>query len=79
GLPTWYEVRVNRDGHIARTPRFDLMVTLNPASYEQDIAEVVPGGYVVYDSTWPLDEDLQREDLTFLGVPMGKMCVDGFE
>ena len=79
GLPTWYEVRVNRDGHTARTPRFDLMVTLNPASYEQDIAEVVPGGYVVHDSTWPLDEDLLREDVTFLGVPMGRMCVEEFE
>ena len=79
GLPTWYEVRVSRDGHTARTPRFDLMVTLNPASYERDIAEVAPGGYVVYDSTWPLDEDLQRDDVTFLGVPMGQMCVEAFE
>ncbi len=79
GLPTWYEVRVNREGHTARTPRFDLMVILNPASYEQDIAEVAPGGYVVYDSTWPLDEHLQRDDVTFLGVPMGQMCVDAFE
>jgi 2-oxoglutarate ferredoxin oxidoreductase subunit alpha len=79
GLPTWYEVRVNRDGHITRTPRFDLMVTLNPNSVEQDIAEVVPGGYVVHDSSWPLDESLRREDVTFLGVPMGQMCVEAFE
>ena len=79
GLPTWYEVRVSRDGHMARTPRFDLMVTLNPNSVEQDIAEVVPGGYVVHDSSWPLDESLRREDVTFLGVPMGQMCVEAFE
>ncbi|MEJ2371389.1 MAG: 2-oxoacid:acceptor oxidoreductase family protein, partial [Gemmatimonadales bacterium] len=79
GLPTWYEVRVNRDGHIARTPRIDLMVTLNPNSEERDIAEVVPGGYVVHDSSWPLEEELRREDVTFLGVPMGQMCVEAFE
>ena len=79
GLPTWYEVRVNRDGHTARTPRFDLMVTLNPASIERDIAEVQPGGYVVHDSSWPLEARLRREDVTFLGVPMGQMCVEAFE
>ena len=79
GLPTWYEVRVNRDGHIARTPRFDLMVSLNPNSVERDIAEVVSGGYVIHDSSWPLAEELRREDVTFLGVPMGQMCVEAFE
>jgi 2-oxoglutarate ferredoxin oxidoreductase subunit alpha len=79
GLPTWYEIRVSRDAHTARTPHFDLVVTLNPASEQRDIAEVQPGGYVVHDSSWPLEEDRRRDDVTFLGVPMGQMCVEAFE
>ncbi|HMI87661.1 MAG TPA: 2-oxoacid:acceptor oxidoreductase subunit alpha [Polyangiaceae bacterium] len=78
GLPTWYEVRVNQDGYTSRTPDFDLMVAMNAETYGADIREVVTGGYVVYDSTWPLDDALHREDVTFLGVPLAKMCTDAF-
>ena len=38
GLPTWYEIRVNKHGYTARTPHFDLMVALNPATYQKDVA-----------------------------------------
>src|SRR5207302_9336881 len=78
GLPTWYEVRVNKDGHTARTPDFDLMVAMNAETYAMDIREVVSGGYVLYDSTWPLDKALSRPDVTFLGVPLAKMCTEAF-
>ena len=78
GLPTWYEVRVNQDGYTARTPDFDLMVAMNAETYAADIREVVSGGYVLYDSTWPLDKALSREDVTFLGVPLAKMCTEAF-
>ena len=44
GLPTWYEIRVSRRGYTARTPTFDLMVALNPATYQKDVAEVRSGG-----------------------------------
>jgi 2-oxoglutarate ferredoxin oxidoreductase subunit alpha len=74
GLPTWYEIRVNEHGYTARTPRFDLMVALNPASYEKDVAEVRSGGWLLYDSTWPLDAALRRPDVTYLGVPLAEMC-----
>ena len=50
GLPTWYEIRVSKDGYTARTPRFDLMVALNPATYAKDVAEVRSGGWLIYDS-----------------------------
>jgi 2-oxoglutarate ferredoxin oxidoreductase subunit alpha len=79
GLPTWYEIRVNKHGHTARSPIFDLMVAMNPKTYEQDIAEVRSGGVVLYDSSWPLDEDLLREDATILGVPLSHMCVEAFK
>jgi 2-oxoglutarate ferredoxin oxidoreductase subunit alpha len=79
GLPTWYEIRVSREGYLARTPHFDLVVALNPATYARDVAEVEPGGYLLYDSSWPLDPALHRDDIRFLGVPMGQMCVERFE
>jgi 2-oxoglutarate/2-oxoacid ferredoxin oxidoreductase subunit alpha len=79
GLPTWYEIRVSKDGYKARTPHFDLMVALNPASYAKDVAEVRTGGWLMYDSTWPLDERLKRADVTYLGVPLADMCNSAFK
>src|SRR3954447_9245103 len=78
GLPTWYEIRVNKDGHTARTPNFDLLVALNPATYAKDVAEVRPGGYLLHDSTWPLADELRREDVTLLGVPLAALCNEAF-
>ena len=78
GLPTWYEIRVSRDGWTARTPDFDLVVAMNPATYERDIAEVRGGGWLLHDSSWPLDTALLRDDVTFIGIPLGRMCVEAF-
>ena len=78
GLPTWYEIRVNKDGHTARTATFDLMVAMNAETYARDIKEVPPGGWVLYDSSWPLNLTMLRDDVTFLGVPFAKMCADAF-
>ena len=74
GLPTWYEIRVSRRGYTARTPTFDLMVALNPATYQKDVAEVRSGGWLIYDSTWPFDSRLTRPDVTYLGIPLSEMC-----
>ena len=74
GLPTWYEIRVNKHGYTARTPHFDLMVALNPATYAKDVAEVRPNGWLLFDSTWPLDDRLHRSDVTYLGIPLAEMC-----
>ena len=72
GLPTWYEVRVSEAGYLARRDGIDLMVAMNPQTFKEDLAEVVPGGWLLYDSTlprlWP------REDITILGVPIAEMC-----
>ena len=78
GLPTWYEIRVSKDGYTARTPHFDLMVALNPATYERDVAEVRSGGWLLHDSTWPLDETLRRPDVSYLGIPLAEMCTSAF-
>ena len=74
GLPTWYEIRVNKNGYTARTPNFDLMVAMNPATYQKDISEIRTGGWLMYDSTWPLDPRLARPDVTYLGIPLAEMC-----
>jgi 2-oxoglutarate ferredoxin oxidoreductase subunit alpha len=78
GLPTWYEIRVNKDGYSARALDYDLMVAMNSQTYAEDIQEVRAGGYVLYDSSWPLDLDLRRADVTFLGVPLAEMCNRNF-
>jgi 2-oxoglutarate ferredoxin oxidoreductase subunit alpha len=78
GLPTWYEIRVNASGYTARALDYDLIVAMNSQTYAADIAEVSTGGYVLYDSSWPLDPDLERDDVNFLGVPLAKMCLENF-
>ena len=79
GLPTWYEIRVNKDGYTARTPHFDLMVALNPATYDKDVAEVRANGWLLYDSSWPLDDRLKRPDVTYIGIPLAEMCNSSFK
>lgn len=78
GLPTWYEIRVSKDGYTARPERVDLVVALNPATYAKDVAAVKKSGWLLYDSSWPLDRALERDDISVLGVPFGRMCVDAF-
>jgi 2-oxoglutarate ferredoxin oxidoreductase subunit alpha len=79
GLPTWYEIRVSADGWVARPGHVDLVVALNPETYRKDVAAVRPGGWLLYDSSWPLDPALVREGITILGIPFGRMCVEAFE
>jgi len=79
GLPTWYEIRVSKDGYTARPSEIDLVVALNPATYAKDVAAVRPGGYLLYDSSWPLDAALVRDGITILGIPFGRLCVENFE
>jgi len=79
GLPTWYEIRVQKDGHTARALQYDLVVAMNAQTYAADIAEVSSGGYVLFDSTWPLPSELLRPDVTFLGVPLAALCAENFQ
>ena len=78
GLPTWYEIRVTRDGHRARAGHTDIMIALNAETYARDLAEVASGGYFIYDSTWPRAALLKREDVTVIGVPLARLCNDNF-
>ena len=79
GLPTWYEVRVTKDGFQSRSNRVDIMVTMNAQTYSKDMSDVAAGGWLIYDSTWPRSRLLNREDITVLGIPLSKMCNDQFD
>jgi 2-oxoglutarate ferredoxin oxidoreductase subunit alpha len=70
GLPTWYEVRVSGGDWLGRRGGVDLMIAMNPQTWNADIAEIEAGGYLLYDSTKPLTNQKLRDDLTLLGVPL---------
>jgi 2-oxoglutarate ferredoxin oxidoreductase subunit alpha len=78
GLPTWYEIRVTRDGHRARAGHTDIMIALNAETYARDLAELASGGYFIYDSTWPRAALLKRDDVSVIGVPLARLCNDNF-
>src|SRR3712207_287167 len=70
GLPTWFEVRVSGDGHLGRRGGVDLMVAMNPQTWDKDLAEIEPGGYLFDNSTKPLPPSKFRADVTTIGVPL---------
>jgi len=75
GLPTWYEVRVSERGWLGRRGGgVDLMVAMNPQTWDKDVAEVEPGGYLFYDSTKPLPPSKFREDINVIGMPLMEIC-----
>jgi len=73
GLPTWYEVRVSERGWLGRRGGTDLMVAMNPQTWDADVAEIEPGGYLFYDNTKPLPRSKFREDVTAIGVPLTQL------
>jgi 2-oxoglutarate ferredoxin oxidoreductase subunit alpha len=78
GLPTWYEIRINGEGHLARSGFVDVMVAMNAQTYQEDLKEVTPGGTLIYDSTWPRNRVLSRPDIRILGIPLARMCNETF-
>jgi 2-oxoglutarate ferredoxin oxidoreductase subunit alpha len=74
GLPTWYEVRICDAGHIGRRGGVDLMVAMNPQTWDRDVAEIEPGGYLLYDSTKPMPPSKFREDVNVIGIPLTAIC-----
>ena len=79
GLPTWYEIRVTRDGWRARSGRVDLMVAMNAETYAHDLREVAAGGWLLYDSTWPRPALNSRDEVRTFGVPLAQLCNEHFE
>jgi 2-oxoglutarate ferredoxin oxidoreductase subunit alpha len=76
GLPTWYEVRVTEDGWLGRRGGVDMMVAMNPQTWDADVAEVESGGYLFYDSTRAMPSSKLRDDVHVIGVPLTAICND---
>ena len=74
GLPTWYEVRVTEAGHLGRRGGTDMMVAMNPQTWDADVAELEPGGYLFYDSTRALPPSKFRDDIRVIGMPLTEIC-----
>src|SRR6201982_2915571 len=74
GLPTWYEVRISQNSHPGRRGGVDLMVAMNPETWDEDVAEIEPGGYLFYDSTKPLPASKFRQDINVIGAPLTAIC-----
>jgi 2-oxoglutarate ferredoxin oxidoreductase subunit alpha len=78
GLPTWYEVRVSENGYLGRRGGVDMMVAMNPQTWDQDLKEIEPGGYLFYDSTKPLPKSKFRDDITVIGMPLTEICNESY-
>ena len=74
GMPTWYEMRVSGAGWLGRQGGCDMMVAMNPQTWDRDVAELAPGGYLFYDSTKMLPRSRFRDDITVLGLPLTEIC-----
>ena len=79
GLPTWYEVRISGDGHMAaRGGGVDLMVAMNPQTWDEDVKSIAPGGYLFYDNTKPMAPSKFRNDIIVVGVPLTRMSNEAY-
>ena len=76
GLPTWFEVRVSEKGYLGRREGVDIVVAMNPQSYNEDLMELNSGGYLLYDSSWK--RDFKRTDINVIEIPLTKLCVEEF-
>ena len=78
GLPTWYEVRVTAEGYLGARGGTDMMVAMNPQTFDQDVASIEPGGYLFYDSSRPVPASKLRNDIVVLGMPLTDICTREF-
>jgi 2-oxoglutarate ferredoxin oxidoreductase subunit alpha len=74
GLPTWYEVRISEAGHLGRRGGVDLMVAMNPQTWDKDVKSIEAGGYLFYDSSKPLPPSKFRDDINVVGMPLTEIC-----
>jgi len=72
GLPTWYQLRVTPQGHMARRDQVDILVAFNAATWHQDLRTVRPGGVVVHEEAFSTAE--ARTDITYYPVPFSKLA-----
>src|SRR5947207_3269363 len=74
GLPTWFTIRANKDGWIARKKEVDIMVCMNAQTARDDVMALEPGAVCIYDA--PLNCKTMRDDITFFEVPFAKLAAE---
>jgi len=79
GMPTWYEARICEQGYHGRRGGVDMMVAMNPQTWDADVAEIEPGGYLFYDSTRPMSASSFRQDITVMGVPLTEIANQAYD
>ncbi|QGX41252.1 2-oxoacid:acceptor oxidoreductase subunit alpha [Permianibacter aggregans] len=79
GLPTWYEVRVSEAGYLGRRGGCDFMVAMNPQTWDEDLREIEPGGYLFYDNTRVIHADQLRDDINLIGMPLTRICNERYD
>ena len=77
GLPTWFTIRANKNGYIARRKEIDLLVAMNPATAREDVASLEPGASVVFEASLGLDK--LRSDLVTYAVPFADLAKEVVE
>ena len=78
GLPTWFEVRVNEKGYLGRREGYDFVVATNGQTVVKDYQELAKGGYFFYDSSRRLPDNLKRDDITEIGIPLTNICNENY-
>jgi 2-oxoglutarate ferredoxin oxidoreductase subunit alpha len=74
GLPTWYTIRVNEDGHLARCEDQEIVVAMNPATFTKDMEGVLTGGVLFYDDS--IKTQITRQDIHLYPMPIKQMVRD---
>ena len=74
GLPTWYTIRVSKDGYLARRDEHEVVVAMNPTSFAKDLAECMPGGAFFYDES--IKQAIDRDDIALYPMPVKKLAID---
>ena len=76
GLPTWYIIRASKDGYIARRDEREIVVAMNPTSFEKDQASVIPGGVFFYDDS--IKSPITRTDIIVYPMPASRIVAMSF-
>ena len=73
GLPTWFNIRLSPEGYQCRTDDVDVLVALNPTTWQRDIQGVNPRAAVIHEATYPVAGNMKRDDVLYYAVPFHKL------
>ncbi len=72
GLPTWYQLRITPEGHMARSDKVDILVAFNVATWREDLKTVRPGGVIIHEEAFSTAD--ARTDVAYYAVPFAKLA-----